>query len=91
MVEVDLMADILFIVFSCSPRFLFLSDINRTLLAYWRVLSEQDTQSSVGETVAIRMVRQWPMKQSRRTRVSLLCLNGACKQYWSMQRMHSLS
>jgi hypothetical protein len=47
------------------------------LFAYCKVFKEQGTQSSVGETVAIRIVLPHPMKQSLKTLVNLLCLKGA--------------
>ena len=62
-----------------------------TLSAYFRVFRVFSELLLLGEILPIMTVRQYPVKESFRTIVSLLPLKGVWFLFWSKALMHSLS
>ena len=61
-----------------------------TLSAYLRVFNVCSEDKAQGEMFPIIKVLQLPVKESFKTRVSLLPLKGVCFLSWSKALMHSL-
>jgi hypothetical protein len=61
-----------------------------TLSAYLRVFNVCSEEVAQGDIFPIIKVRQFPVKESFKTKVSLLPLNGVCFLSWSKALIHSL-